>query len=475
MKRITLITIVGVLMSIDTFAQQIPLYSQYYLNQFLYNPARTGDRGNLHANLIYRKQWTDVVGAPETKAVTLDGSIQDNKAGFGGMVYQDNISFFRKTGGYLSYAYSFNFKEHHRFSIGIAAGINETSINRSQVRPENENEPVLNNFNRGIGFDGSAGINYRFKGLNVGFSMPQLFKTNLSYLNNNDTPLNYQLSRHYLVNASYNITLKKDVLSLEPGAFFRLSEGGQFQVDVNAKLMYKNLVWVGLMYRYNYAVTAGVGFQVHDRISIGYASDFAVNDLSRQAGGTHEVFMGIKFGKSEDKGLIETLKQLQQRQDLLDSKLDDVAATNDSLKSANEELKETVAKKDKEIEDLKAEMEKKLRDFQESMKNQSPPVNVELPKESVYSGKKEDLEFIDGDPGTGYFMVVAATKTEKGARQEQQMYKGKGHDVGIVLNKRKSWYYLYLSKEGDFDQGIKDLYKLRENSEFKDAWIHIYK
>jgi hypothetical protein len=64
---------------------------------------------------------------------------------------------------------------------------------------------------------------------------------------------------------------------------------------------------------------------------------------------------------------------------------------------------------------------------------------------------------------------------DRGARQEQQMYKGKGHDVGIVLNKRKSWYYLYLSKEGDFDQGIKDLYKLRENSEFKDAWIHIYK
>jgi hypothetical protein len=110
------------------------------------------------------------------------------------------------------------------------------------------------------------------------------------------------------------------------------------------------------------------------------------------------------------------------------------------------------------------------------MKQQSPPVNVDIPKNAVYEGRKEDLEFLDGsDPGNGYFMVVAATKTEKGARMEKDAYAKKGYDVGIVLNKRRSWYYLFLSKPGDFNQGIKDLYKLREKSEFKDAWIHIYK
>jgi type IX secretion system PorP/SprF family membrane protein len=475
MKRITLITIVGVLLSVDTFAQQIPLYTQYYLNQFLYNPARTGEKGNMHANLIYRKQWTDVTGAPETRAVTLDGAIQDQKAGFGGMIYQDYVSFFRKTGASLSYAYSFKFNENNRLSLGLSAGINETSINRAQVRPEDVNEPVLNNFNRGVGFDGAVGINYRFKELNVGFSIPQLFRTNLAYLNNKDESLNYQLARHYLVNASYNITLKKDMLYLEPGAFFRVSQGGQFQVDVSTKLQYKNLVWLGLMYRSSYAFTAGLGFQVHDRVSVGYASDFAINDLRSQAGGTHEVFLGIKFGKSEDKGLIETLKQLQQRQDLLDEKVNQIGAANDSLRNTNDQLQKTVAEKDKEIEDLKAQMEQKLKEFQESMKNQNPPVNVEIPKNAVYQGKKDDLEFLDGDPGSGYFMVVAATKTEKGARMEQQTYKNKGYDVGVVLNKRRSWYYLYLSKQGDFDKGIKELYKLREKSDFKDAWIHIYK
>lgn len=475
MKRITLFSFFVALFFGKAIAQQIPLYSQYYLNPFLYNPARAGDGEQVKASLIYRKQWVDVTGAPETRTLTVDGSLKNQKAAFGGMIYQDNISFFRKSGGSLSYAYSFNFNEKHRLSLGLSAGLNEISINRAQVKTEIQDEPLLQTFNRGVGFDGSAGINYRYKTLNIGFSIPQLFESDLSYLNDDDlSPLGFQLSRHYLLNASYGIELMKDVLTLEPSAFFRITDGAEFQVDVNAKLEYKKLVWLGLMYRYDYAFTVGAGFKVHDKISVGYSTDFAVNDLNN-VGGTHEVFLSVRFGKSEDKGLIESIKQLQDRQNLLDDKINDVGYANDSLKNTNESLLKSIDEKDKEIADLKAEIEKKLKEFQESMKNQSPPVNVDIPKNAIYEGRKEDLQFIDKDPGSGYFMVVAATRTEKGARQEQKTYKDKGYDVGIVLNKRRSWYYLYLSKEGDFETGIKELYQLREKSEFKDAWIHIYK
>jgi type IX secretion system PorP/SprF family membrane protein len=475
MKRILPVILLIAICNIDSIAQQIPLYSQYYLNPFVYNPARTGERGNLHANLTYRTQWTAFKGAPETYAATLDGSIKDKKAGFGGLFYSDNISIFKRFGGYFSYAYHIKIKEDHTFSIGLSAGVMQTTINQNEAYTDQPNDPVLATLSRGIGFDASAGINYRFKGLNIGFAVPQLFQTKLAYLNNKDIPLNYQLSRHYLINASYNINVKEGMFFIEPMAFFRITSGNQFQVDIGAKFQYKNLVWLGLMYRYNYAFTPGIGFNIHDRITLGYSHDFAVNDLRTRAGGTHEAFIGIKFGRSEDKGIIETLKQLQQRQDLMDEKINKVASENDSLKGANEDLKKTVEEKDKEIANLKADLEQKLKEFQESMANQTPSVKVDIPKNAIYEGKKEDLDFIDGDPGTGYFMVVAATKTEKGARQEQETFKGKGYDVGIVLNKRRSWYYLYLAKPGDFNQGIKELYKLREKSEFKDAWIHIYK
>jgi type IX secretion system PorP/SprF family membrane protein len=476
MKRTLSAILLMAICSVDLMAQQIPLYSQYYLNPFVYNPARTGDRGNLHANLSYRTQWTSVSGAPETYAATLDGSIKEQKAGFGALFYSDNISFFKRFGGYLSYAYHIKIGNEHRLSLGLSAGVLQTSIDLNAVKVNNaDRETVLNNYTNGVGFDASAGINYNFKGLNIGFAVPQLFQTNLNNLSKKDYPLNYQLARHYLINASYNINIKDSLFFIEPLVFARITSGNQFQFDAGAKFQYKNLVWIGLLYRYGYAFTPGVGFNVHDKITLGYSYDFALNDLKSRAGQTHEAFIGIKFGKSEDKGIIETIKQLQQRQDLMDQKIDKVVSENDSLKSSNDELKKTVEDKDAEIAKLKADLENKLKEFQQQMANQTPPVKVDIPKNAIYEGKKEDLEFIDGDPGTGYFMVVAATKTEKGARQEQETFKKRGHDVGIVLNKRRSWYYLYLSKEGDFEQGIKDLYKLREQSEFKDAWIHIYK
>jgi type IX secretion system PorP/SprF family membrane protein len=475
MKRIFSAILLMAICSVDLFAQQIPLYSQYYLNPFIYNPARTGERGNLHANLIYRSQWAGLNG-PETYAVTLDGAVKDQKAGFGGLIYSDNIgSLFKRFGGYLSYAYHIKIGTEHTLSLGLSAGVLQTNIDEDAIITTEANDPVVGNLSRGVGFDASAGINYRFKGLSLGFAAPQLFKTNLNYLNNKDIPINYQLSRHYLVNASYNINIKDSMFFIEPMVYARITGGNQFQFDIGAKFQYKNLVWLGLMYRYGYAFTPGIGFNVHDKISIGYAHDFALNDLKSRAGGTHEAFIGIKFGKSEDKGIIETLKQLQQRQDEMDMKLNTVASENDSLKTANQQLNQTVQDKDAEIAKLKSDLENKLKEFQAQMAAQNPPVKVDIPKNAIYEGKKEDLEFIDGDPGTGYFMVVAATKTEKGARQEQETFKKRGHDVGIVLNKRRSWYYLYLSKEGDFEQGIRDMYKLREQTEFKDAWIHIYK
>jgi type IX secretion system PorP/SprF family membrane protein len=326
MKRIIITLIVGISLVAELSAQQIPLYSQYYLNPFLYNPARTGDRGNLNANLIYRKQWTGINGAPETIAGTIDGSIKDQKAGFGGLIYSDNISIFRRFAGYLSYAYFFKIKTDHVISLGLSAGVNQTRIDQSLINlgelGDQFDPIVLSNFTNGIGFDASMGINYKFKGLNVGFAVPQLFKTSLSYLNDKDAPLNYQLSRHYLINASYNIDIADGKFFVEPIVMARITQGNQFQLDAGAKLQYKNLVWLGLMYRYNYAFTPGIGFNVHERLSLGYAYDFAVNDLSSRAGSTHEAFIGIKFGKSDDtKGLIESINQLKQRQDLMDKKL----------------------------------------------------------------------------------------------------------------------------------------------------------
>ena len=47
-------------------AQQDPLYSQYFNNPMLINPAFAGSNERLYSGLAYRAQWAGIEGGPAT-------------------------------------------------------------------------------------------------------------------------------------------------------------------------------------------------------------------------------------------------------------------------------------------------------------------------------------------------------------------------------------------------------------------------
>ena len=85
-------------------AQQIPLYSQYFQNSFLFNPSRTGDKDHTYIYGTYRRQWTDITGSPQAFALTGDGSIKSRKLGLGGYFYIDRTDLIQRLGGNYSMA-----------------------------------------------------------------------------------------------------------------------------------------------------------------------------------------------------------------------------------------------------------------------------------------------------------------------------------------------------------------------------------
>ena len=61
-----LITIILVSVSFIATAQQDPLYSQYFNNPMLINPAFAGSNERLYAGVAYRSQWSGIQGGPTT-------------------------------------------------------------------------------------------------------------------------------------------------------------------------------------------------------------------------------------------------------------------------------------------------------------------------------------------------------------------------------------------------------------------------
>src|SRR6187399_1158272 len=63
--------------------QQDPMYSQYMFNHQVLNPAYVGSWGYFTSNIIYRKQWVGMNGAPETGSFSFHTPSKNDHHGFG--------------------------------------------------------------------------------------------------------------------------------------------------------------------------------------------------------------------------------------------------------------------------------------------------------------------------------------------------------------------------------------------------------
>src|SRR5271169_737722 len=80
-----------------SWSQQDPLYSQYFNNPMLINPAFAGSAERLYAGVAYRSQWTGVPGGPVTFSFNSHLALANNKVGVGFVAVQDQLGDIRNT------------------------------------------------------------------------------------------------------------------------------------------------------------------------------------------------------------------------------------------------------------------------------------------------------------------------------------------------------------------------------------------
>jgi type IX secretion system PorP/SprF family membrane protein len=473
MCRLVMLTmiLVGAGICKEVVAQQIPLYSQYLYNRLLYNPAETGTGDRTVAHFIYRKQWQNFQGGPETRLLSVNGGFPNKRLGLGGYIFSDYTGeVVKRIGGKLTYAYHLPLGDEQTLSLGIGAGVVDHSIDREKVRIEDPTDEVITGqLDVGTAVDATVGLRYRWKGLKLGASVPQVVESDLRYVNNREDA-NYQLARHYTGYGSYEFQFgSDDNWGLEPLVMMRTTEDFQYQLDGNLIATYDDFVWLSAGYRWDYAATFAAGVKVHDLIKVGYSYDLAVNELKGFSGGSHEVMLGVVFGggqKQEDED--KKFKELNER-------LDTISKRNDSLRGSLKESKDSLmdtkmelAQKTAEIDSLK----KDIGNFEKSRKEEGKDVQD---AKRTLTVDRENLSFVTGDIKKNYYLVVSSNRVEKWARMYHKKLQKQGYESGVVYNKKRDWYYVFITKVQDMEGGLQELYKLREQNKFKDAWIHIIK
>lgn len=74
------------------------------------------------------------------------------------------------------------------------------------------------------------------------------------------------------------------------------------QVDLNAKLQYRDVAWLGAGYRLEDGFAAMVGMNISHRFNIGYSYDYTTSGLNIVSKGSHEIIVGFLPGNKYDDG-----------------------------------------------------------------------------------------------------------------------------------------------------------------------------
>lgn len=291
MKKIFIIIVI-VAASLSGFAQQDAMFTHYMFNTLSVNPAYAGTRDALTITGLHRSQWVGFDGAPRTQTLTLHSPILNENIGVGLSVINDKIGPTNLTSVYGDFSYKIKVNEKARLSLGISGGLNIRRNALSDIPltdgndvsfANNEESELLPNF----GF----GAYYYTEKFYVGLSIPKLLENNFK---TNEIAGGTNLAseaRHYFFIAGTIFNISKD-FKLKPTALLKYTYAAPVQIDLTATLLYKDKVWLGLMYRTSVATGVLVGVYITPQLAAGYSFDWSFgNETMEYNSGSHEIML----------------------------------------------------------------------------------------------------------------------------------------------------------------------------------------
>ncbi len=301
--------------SLSSVAQQMPMYSQYMMNRFLINPAVAGYDGLTTLNLTAREQWMGLPYSPRTVALSADARLikssparpgmpdkrsimnlfRSGNVGLGGYIYNDRSGLIDRTGLQVSYAYHIRMQE-HQLSFGISLTGFQMKIDERRVELEEDYDPLMGQFNQALYVpDVNSGMYLWGPSYYLGVSSVQMLQSVLKF--GHDGLQDFRMERIFYFMGGYSFTLENRV-TIEPVALVQSTLRSHYQFDLGSKFYYGDQYWGGITYRSAGAIVFMAGFR-YERLHLGYAYDYSLNNMSNQNFGSHELMLSLRFGDSE--------------------------------------------------------------------------------------------------------------------------------------------------------------------------------
>ena len=295
-KILVLIVLLAVIKPV--FGQQDPQFSQYMFNDLYNNPGYSGVMGVTNLTAIYRSQWTgytgtfDEGGAPNTFIASFNTPIFRLRSGAGFYFVNDNIGPLNNMQFLASYAYHLGVGN-GKLSFGIRAGIFGQSINKSQYRPIDPDDRLLQ-FGQESQYrpDMGVGIYYKAEKYYGGVSLNHLIRSEFDF---GTDDLRNALENNLIITGGYKYELNYDII-LTPALLVK-TDFVSYSFDISVLGTYREKFWGGLSYRQSDAVIAllGINLLKDKSLKLGYSFDYVIQAQKAKQATSHEILLSYNM------------------------------------------------------------------------------------------------------------------------------------------------------------------------------------
>lgn len=286
-------------------AQQLPIFSLYQEAQSLLNPAMLPANwlrydADLNFGLLYRNQWTQVEGAPQSFLLNQSYMNAEYKFLIGATISADQTGPLSQIGAYLRAGYQIRFDRRNWLSVGLSSGGLQYRVNGAELHFEEAGdigEQSLTTLAADFAFGATyyhftRSYTYHYAGLSV----PQTVGFNLAF-RNDDNGIDIQRIRHYyaLLGSAFNVGGDD---WLEVSSWIKFVPNTPVHIDLNLRYEYHRIFWIGIGGANSGTAHAEVGLFMpmgEGDLLLGYGYDHYLRSYGPQFGGAHEFKMGYSW------------------------------------------------------------------------------------------------------------------------------------------------------------------------------------
>ncbi|MBE50398.1 MAG: hypothetical protein CMP51_01765 [Flavobacteriales bacterium] len=268
-------------------SQQAIMFSQYYINDYIYNPAITGSKNFNPWTLQTRQQWLGFEGAPLTANLSYHGLL-NNRSAMGGYLEHDRTSPSHHSSFQLSYAYHVPLDGKNTFlSLGVGAKIMYYYLDFLPEDIQAEYDPAYNSkaYESFLG-DANSGVYLYSDNFFIGYSVINLLQSSFNEEAGYGFSKNFEERIYYGI-IGYQFHIDRDWI-IEPSSLIRNLDNSYREYNFTTRVIYSDQMWAAASIRSNSSFSFAIGTN-SDKVRFGYSFDYYYGEIRNYQNGTHEI------------------------------------------------------------------------------------------------------------------------------------------------------------------------------------------